>query len=237
MWRSRGLYGARRLASWLALGCIALSCLVSYAQDSGQICLQAYEDLNEDGQRADTEAVIARGIAASLLDERGVTISAQLLEDSPAAADGLVCFDGLLAGDYRVIISSSEYIATTASSAEARVRPGSAPARIDFGARPLAPHSAPTVTPAFAGLDADAMPVVLFAIAVVMAALTVSSLLAFLVVVLYLRRRAKMRQRQTSAPAGLPSASLSDGESLPPRLAEVPHEGSPLLFTDNDQQW
>ena len=122
----------RALLIWLSL--LLLGAPVSLAQDTGQICLQAYADDNENGIRDEIEAPIARGVAASLLNERGITIASLLLQD---AADGLLCFDGLFAGDYQVVISSSEYQATTATSASASVHPGEAPARIDFGAKRL----------------------------------------------------------------------------------------------------
>lgn len=230
---------AERFRRSLALAFLALFCLIAQAQDTGQICLLAFVDQDEDGQRVGTEAPIARGIAASLLDERGVTIRSQLLEDSPYASDGLLCFEGLLAGEYGIIISSSEYNATTATVAAASVQPGAAPARIDFGAKPLALAAAPNALASLSALDADAVQTLLVAGGASAVLIIVISLLGSLMVALLLRRR-----RRSKAPA-LPSIEMSgtspaaraQDEPLPPRLTEEPGQGSPPVFTDHDEQW
>ena len=223
----------------LALAFLALAFLIASAQDTGQICLLAYVDQDEDGQRLGTETPIARGIAASLLDERGVTIRSQLLEDSPYAAEGLLCFEDLLAGEYGIIISSSEYNATTPTVAEARVQPGSAPARIDFGAKPLAVAAAPNVLTGLAALDADAAQTLLVAGGASAVLIIVLSLLGCLVIALLLRRR---RRAKTPAPPGIEMSGISPAaraqdEPLPPRLTKEPGQGSPPVFTDHDEQW
>ena len=224
---ARAAIAPRRRASWLLITLLALACLIAQAQDRGQICLQAFADANEDGLRTDGEKPIARGVAASLLDERGITISAQLLEDSPYAAAGLLCFGQLPAGFYRVIISSSEYSATTATGAEAEVRPGYAPARIDYGAQPLT-AAAPATLTGFAALNPAAQQTLLAALALALSAIIGLSLLGSLLVArLMRRRRAKTRQ-----PAPPPA-----DEALSPRQANAPNEGSPPVFTDEDQQW
>ncbi|MCY3780887.1 MAG: hypothetical protein OXG78_11305 [Chloroflexi bacterium] len=239
MCRARATIEPRRLARQLVLSFLALACLISQAQDTGQICLQAYADQNEDGLRTEAEAPIARGIAASLLDERGITIGAQLLEDSPYAADGLLCFDQLLAGRYRIIISSSEYSATTATTAEAAVSPGAAPARIDFGAKPLTVAVAPAILTGLAALDADAVPTLLVAVGAAVIAIIGLSLLGCLLVALILRGRNRAKTRQPAGPAtrNLQPAPPPEDEALSPRLTKDPSEGSPPLFTDEDQQW
>ncbi len=238
MRRALTQFSPRRLARWLALICAALCCLTSLAQDTGQICVRAYVDQNEDGQRAGSEIPIVRGIAASLLDDRDLTIASQFLEDSPYAADGLLCFDQLLAGEYSVIISSSEYIATTATSAEASVRPGTAPARIDFGAKPLAVLAGPSAIADLVALDADGIQTLLLAAGAAALAIIVMSLLGCLLVALILRRRkrAKMPQPRDPAMRGLPTEPPAEDEA-PPRPTKALGEGSPPLFTDEDQEW
>lgn len=239
MRRARATIEPRWPARWLVLSFLALACLISQAQDTGQICLQAYADQNEDGLRTETEAPIARGIAASLLDERGITISAQLLEDSPYAADGLLCFDQLLAGRYRLIISSSEYSATTQTTAEAVVSPGSAPARIDFGAKSLTVMATPPIIPGLTALDADTVQTLLIAVGAAVIAIIGMSLIGCLLVALILRRRNRAKARQPADPAtrNLQSTPLPEDEAPSPRLTKETNEGSPPLFTDEDQQW
>ncbi len=230
---------ARPFRRALALAFLALAFLTAGAQDTGQICLLAYVDQDEDGRRAGTETPIARGIAASLLDERDVTIRSQLLEDSPYASDGLLCFDQLLAGDYGLIISSSEYNATSPTVAAASVQPGAAPARIDFGAKPLTVAAAPNILTGLATLDADAVQTLLVAGGFTAALIIVMSLLGSLVVALLLRRR---RRAKASAPpgtemSGISPAARAQDESLSPRLTKEPGQGSPPVFTDHDEQW
>ncbi len=223
----------------LALTGLALLLLPLHAQDTGQICMQAFADQNTDGQRDATETSITRGIAASLLNERGVTIDSRLLEDSPYAADGLLCFDQLLAGEYSIIISSSEFIATTATSAEATVRPGSAPARIDFGARSLAVVESPGALTGFAAFDSDAIQTLFIAAAATIVAIIVMALLGVLIFLLVIRRRKRSRALRTQVPVitGLPPPPAAEDDAPAPRLTKDPNEGSPLLFTDEDQQW
>lgn len=107
------------------------------AQDGGQVCVLAFEDLNQNGARDAGEIAIRRGIGAHLLNPGGVTIATGLLEDSPYAAEGLLCFDQLPAGEYQVHVTSSEYILSGETALGASVEPGSPPDRIDIGVRPI----------------------------------------------------------------------------------------------------
>ena len=93
-----------------------LSLQAALAQDTGQVCVQSFEDRDGDGLRDPDERAIAQGIAAGLRNMAGVTIASLLLEDSPFAADGLLCFDQLLAGDYQIALRSAEFSNTTAAS-------------------------------------------------------------------------------------------------------------------------
>jgi hypothetical protein len=107
------------------------------AQDTGQVCVLSYEDRDGDGSRDADERSIAHGIGASLLNTSGVTIASALLDDSPFAANGLICFDQLLAGEYQILLTSAEFASTASASFTASVNPGEAPARFEFGARSL----------------------------------------------------------------------------------------------------
>ncbi|MCE2470674.1 MAG: hypothetical protein J4G18_02020 [Anaerolineae bacterium] len=223
----------RALLIWLNL--LLLSAPVSLAQDTGQICLLAYADNNENGIRDEIEAPISRGVAASLLNERGITIASLLLQD---AADGLLCFDGLFAGDYQVLISSSEYQATTATSASASVHPGEAPARIDFGAKRLVGEYLPDPVAIVGALDPAAMQTLIVAALAAAGAIVLMSLLGVLIYFLFIRRRLRRRPRPGAAPlvplAGLPPHSDETDAYLRPRQRLDPNQGSPLLFADDD---
>ena len=225
----------RTRALLIALG-LLLCASAALAQGTGQICLGAYADDNGNGHRDADEAPITRGVAASLLNERGVTIASLLLIDSAFADDGLLCFDGLPAGDYQVVISSSQYQATTASSARASVRPGAAPARIEFGARRLVGEYLPDPVAIVGALDSAAQQTLLGAGLAAAGAIVVLSLLGVVAYVLVFRRRRRRRAQgsATDQPVGAPASDETE-EYLRPRQRLDPNRGSPLLFPDDEQ--
>lgn len=231
--RARNRRRCRALLVWLSL---LLGAMAALAQDTGQICLQAYADEDGDGSRDEIEGPITRGVAASLLNERGITIASQLLQD----ADGLLCFDGLLAGEYQVVISSSEYQATTATSARGSVQPGAAPARIDFGAKGLVGEYVPDPVAIVGALDRAAQQTLLVAGLAAAGAIVLMSMLGALVYFLVLRRRLRRRRSQNTsvAPlvplAGAPPRPDETDDYLQPRQRLDPNRGSPLLFADDD---
>ena len=240
-----GSITGRLAARVLALAMLFGLALPAAAQDTGQICLQAYADDNANGIRDDVEAPITRGVAASLLSERGVTIAALLLEDAPFAADGLLCFDQLFAGDYQVVISSSEYQATTPTAATASVVPGEAPARIDFGAKRLAGQYVPDPVAIVGALDAAGAETLLVAGLAAVSAIVVMSIIGVLIYFLLIRRNSGRRRGPRSgvaarqlplAPmAGLPAQPDPTEDYLRPRQRLDPNQGSPPLFADDEQ--
>lgn len=121
----------------LALVGLLFSSALLNAQDVGQICLLAYADWDENGARDRDEPALKHGIGADLLNAVGITIASQLLVDSPFATDGLLCFDELAAGDYRLRLTSAEYAATTNADGSATVVLGEPPPRIELGVLPL----------------------------------------------------------------------------------------------------
>ncbi len=121
----------------LALAGLLLCSAVLNAQDVGQICLLAYADWDENGARDRDEPALNQGIGADLLNAQGITIASRLLVDSPFATNGLLCFDQLAAGDYRLRLTSAAYAATTNIAEGATVVVGEPPPRIDIGVLPL----------------------------------------------------------------------------------------------------
>lgn len=117
------------------------------AQETGQICVLSYDDRNQNGLRDAGEPPIAHGIGLHLLTPRRVTIASMLLEESPDAARGLACFEGLPAGEYMTLMTSADYIAVSASSFNAAVTLGGAPVRFDFGVKPLTSAGLTTAPP------------------------------------------------------------------------------------------
>ena len=224
--------GKRRLRCWLPLLCLPLFMTnMLAAQDTGQVCVQSYEDRDADGIRDADEMSIRQGIGAGLHDAAGVTIASQLLEDSPFAARGLICFEQLLAGDYQITMTSAEYASTASSTFAASVNPGSAPALFDYGVRPLQGAAS---GPAASGisLDAEAAEALAFALIgsmIVGAAMSVIGLLVFLLILRRRRRASPAPTVRGEAPP--PSASIAEADPLDEDAISA---GSPPLFTDEE---
>ncbi|MCY3797715.1 MAG: hypothetical protein OXG84_07900 [Chloroflexi bacterium] len=222
----------RRLRCWLPLICLPLILTnLLVAQDTGQVCVQSFEDRDADGTRDADEWSVTRGIGAGLRNVAGVTIASRLLEDSPFAARGLICFEQLLAGDYQITMTSAEFAGTAASTFAASVNPGAAPALIEYGVRPLQAASG-SAKPGIS-LDAEAADALAIALIGSMTAGAAMSVVGLLIFLLILRRRS---QRASPAPtvrgkAPPPFASHADVDPLH-KLA--PSADSPPLFADEE---
>ena len=211
------------------------------AQDTGQICALAYADSNGDGARAANEPAVSHGVGASLLDSASVTIAAKLLEDSPYAADGLLCFDNLEAGEYLVLLTSAEFAATSDASFEAAVVPGAAPYRFDYGVSGL--HS---VAPAgglatVESVDEKAVIGLVFALIGSLLVVFIMLLVGALLYLFYFRRRWSRIQPGRMPPAaslpailGVPPQSQPAPVVANPLLQRKPVQGSPQLFADDE---
>ena len=132
------------------LGYIGLSQAV--AQESGgQFCVRSYEDANANGIfDTETERLVTRGVGVELLDPTGIVVSSALLDRSPNASLGLICFYSLSAGEYAVFVSSADYVATTERLVYADVTT-TAPTIVEFGGRRISSLSA--ASPATTGGD------------------------------------------------------------------------------------
>ncbi len=165
------------------------------AQDVGQVCLLAYADWDENGARDLDEPALNRGVGADLLNAQGVTIASQLLVDSPFAINGMLCFDQLTAGNYRLRLTSAEYAATTSASGAATVVVGEPPPRIELGVLPL--FEEPRADDQISISTDDALVAVLLAAATFSLAL----LLAAATVALLMSNKRRRRQRRPLPPA------------------------------------
>lgn len=189
---------------WLLLICLPLALASPVrAQDTGQVCALSFIDRDADGVRGFDEPMATRGVSASLNDAAGVTIASLLLDDSPLAADGLLCFDDLLAGDYQITLRSSEYAITTAAAISASVRPGAAPMVLQVGIQPLS-RSTPSRSPADISSALKTVLPLLIGGAVLVACLCVAGLLTALFV---FRRRSKAAQARLFHPPLKPDPS------------------------------
>ena len=123
---------SRMMAALATLLCAGLA----WAQ-AGQVCMLVYVDADNNGRRDPGETLLGQGVGADLMNANGITIATQLLDDSPYADDGIICFDALPAGEYGLRMTSAEYAATAADSATASLVIGAPPPRVDIGVAPL----------------------------------------------------------------------------------------------------
>lgn len=128
-----------RLTGFFVAGCFVGILLWSVAtvsaQNTGQICVRSFDDRNANGIYDPGDPPITRGVSASLLDADNVIIRTLLLEDSPQAAQGIMCFQQLEAGQYTVQVASADYDATTTDTFVTAVTTTSIPQVFDFGAQ------------------------------------------------------------------------------------------------------
>jgi hypothetical protein len=118
-----------------------------HAQSGGQFCVRAFEDTNANGRLDEGESLLTRGISVNLLDSSNVTIASALLDQSPTAQQGVVCFQFLPPGQYTIQISSAELRATTPASITTAITDDGRPEVVEFGGQriqSLTPTTAPT---------------------------------------------------------------------------------------------
>lgn len=120
----------------LLLILLTLSISVS-AQATGQFCVRSFDDRNGNGMRDAGEITLQDGIVAELSDATGVVIASALLNDSPTASQGIICFESLEAGQYSIVVTSADYIATTPTTLTVSIQEGDLPSVMEFGAQGL----------------------------------------------------------------------------------------------------
>jgi hypothetical protein len=126
----------KHLTLLIILLLFSLTGVVTYAQGvEGQVCVRSFADRNENQTFDANEPLITQGIGVNLINALGVTVESKLLDDSPTAAQGVVCFQQLSIGDYTVVVTSADYSAVTVASFNALVVTGSVPIRFDFGGK------------------------------------------------------------------------------------------------------
>lgn len=133
----------------LLVALLALLAGTVVAQTSrGQFCVRTYEDRNGNGQRDPGEPPFTSGVSVELTNADGVIIASQLLQNSPTAASGVVCFQQLAPGQYTVTANTADFEPTTDNSRTATIGDTSVEV-FDFGARRIV--SEPTSAPASSG--------------------------------------------------------------------------------------
>lgn len=121
----------------LSLGVgLALAVGVVTAQtNNGQICLSAFEDTNGNQVKDQGEAPITQDIVVTLADAQNIIVQSLMMDDSSLASNGVVCFQGLAAGQYTLTAASANYDATTTTSFLTAVDASGNVQRFDYGGK------------------------------------------------------------------------------------------------------
>lgn len=124
------------------------------AAQGGQFCVRAFEDRNANGRLDAGEPLLTRGVGVNLLNADGVIIASAVLDDSPTAAQGVICFQQLAEGQYSIGITSADYTPTTPDNLTAAISATGLPTVIEFGGqRALAPTPTPAASSPLASLE------------------------------------------------------------------------------------
>lgn len=129
------LVGVLMVGGWLSASALA--------QGGGQMCVRAFEDRNANAQRDSGEPFLTYGVSVELFNAENVVIDSALVEDSPRAAQGMICFQGLGDGEYGVSVASSDYRATTTDSFRTAVSADGIPVVFDYGAQRIIAQTTP----------------------------------------------------------------------------------------------
>lgn len=134
----------------IALLCVSIVAVVR-AQSGGQLCVRAFDDRNANGAVDEGEPLLTAGISVNLLNAQNVTIASALLDQSPTAAQGVVCFQNLPAGQYSLSLTAAGLTATTPTTITTTIADGGLPTVVEFGAqRPVVPTPTPAAS---SGID------------------------------------------------------------------------------------
>jgi hypothetical protein len=122
----------RRISLIVILAVVVAGAAVAQ-QSGGQLCVRSFEDRNGNGTLDAGEPLLTRGVSIDLLDTGGVAIASALLDESPTAAQGVVCFQLLPAGQYSVVVTSADFTATTPANVTTTIADGGLPTVVEFG--------------------------------------------------------------------------------------------------------
>jgi hypothetical protein len=118
------------------------------AQTGGQFCVRAYEDRNSNAQfdLSEREPFITRGVSADLLNAENIVVASALMDTAPTAAQGVICFQFLEAGQYSIVVTSADYSPTTPDTFTASISDGTLPTVVEYGAQRMAASESATNT-------------------------------------------------------------------------------------------
>lgn len=191
--------GVRRALIALLLLVIVLPVAPLWAQNDGQFCARAFEDRNANGVRDAGEPFLTRGVGATLQDARGVVVATAILDNSPTAGQGVICFQNLAYTQYTLTITSAEFTPTTADSLIVVLERGQTPPVLDYGGQRIVATTPATSTAGGDSPDQDALVERALVAAVGSGvAMSITALLGVFIWAIFLRPR-------RPAPAGMPA--------------------------------
>lgn len=185
----------------LTLLALLLTFAGTASAQSGQFCARAYEDRNGNGLRDAGEPFLTRGIGATLQDSRGVVVATAILDNSPTAGQGVICFQNLAFEQYTLTITSADFQATTTDTLVAVLSPDDRPPVLEYGGQRVnLPAAAPVADAPTVDQD-ELVERALVAAAGSAAAMLFTALFGLLLYLLLLRPRPRRRP----VPAGMMS--------------------------------
>ncbi len=178
------------------------------AQTGGQFCVRAFEDRNANGSLDGGEPLLTRGVSADLLNAENIIIASALLESSPTAAQGVICFQFLASGQYSMIVTSPDYFPTTPNTVSADISEGTLPTVVEFGGQQLnfEPITAPSETTLPFDLEGDTLQRIILSLLGTLVVIAAMIILGSLLYLLFVRR----------APAPAPAVTDSTSRIMPP---------------------
>ena len=205
------------------LGFVLLSLLlisnVALAQTGGQLWVRSYEDRNANGVRDTGEPLLTRGVSVDLMNADGIIIASALLDSSPNAAQGLVGFQMLPAGEYSVMVTSADYEATNGNQFTTTVSDAGVPPVLEFGAAAV---EIPAMTEAAAAAD-ETKP--LIAAGAALAVVLLMAVVGLLIYSFFFRPRLKQAQqldRRTTTGSMRPVATGTGEYAVPRGTGQFP---------------
>jgi hypothetical protein len=181
--------------------------------------VRAFEDTNANGKLDAGEALLTHGINVNLLDAQNVTIASALLDQSPTAAQGVVCFQFLAAGQYTIDISSAEYKATTPASITTSITDSGIPTVVEFGGQSVAApannaNSNTSVTVPAATDDTDQLVRILISVAGALLVIIGMGILGVIVYLLAFGRRPISPPDPRRTTGSMPTIDMRDTGSM-----------------------
>jgi hypothetical protein len=125
----------------LGLVSVVFMTATAFAQENnGSVCIQTFEDRNGNATLDAGEPFIVKDVGVNLANAEGIITQTAMLDDSPRASSGLVCFSALPEGQYTLQVVSAAYNSTTNTAFTAIVTDSSIPQRFDYGGQVITPQ-------------------------------------------------------------------------------------------------